>query len=298
MAIAPTTLSDAEAKRSAASVPTENRRHFEEHGWVLLPGVLDSDQVARYRTCIDGAAEGPYAAQRTKLVRCDNLIMKDPAFIEFIMIPEILQTYSDIAGCAAVLKNAWSMVNSPWPARHDPDAVEHFRTTPSEQGWHRGSQPKWSTYVDEDHPGLHHFPYLNFFTYLTDVGPGTGITPVMDGSHKVSGDYEVVQQRCNRLELTAAAGDVLVFTESLIHAGTTILNETTRYAMAYTFVPSFYANSQDLEVPPWFYDQIGNADLRGVLGAWRGIISPHRHGLMDPYVYDFTTRIAPGPAKD
>jgi len=297
MTTAPTTAAATEAARPVSAEPSDRRRHFEEHGWVLLPGVLDQTQVERYRDCIERAAEGPYAALRTKHVRCDHLILRDPAFIEFITIAEILQTYSDIAGCAAVLKNSWSLVNSPWPDRHDPEAVARFQARPSERGWHRGSQPKWATYADEDHPGMHHFPYLNFFAYLTDVGPGTGITPVMDGSHKVSGDYEAVRERCEPLELTASAGDVLVFTESLMHAGTTILTESTRHAMAYTFVPSFYANSQDREVPRWFYDQIGNEDLRGVLGEWRGISSPHGRGLMEPYVYDFTTRIDPGITK-
>jgi hypothetical protein len=285
---------------AATAVPplSDQRRHFEEHGWVLLRGVLERAQVERYKACIDRAAGGVYALTHGgESVRCDQLLLKDPAFVEFITIPRILQTYSDIAGCAAVLKNCWSFINSPWSRRHDPEAVAAHRSCVDQRGWHRGSEPKWSMYADERHPGMHHFPYLNFFTYLTDVAPSAGITPVMDGSHKVSGDYQAVSRRCAMLELTASAGDVLVFTESLMHAGAAIHNEITRYAMAYTFVPSFYSNGQDHEVPRWFYDTIGNDDLRGVLGAWRGVISPHRFGLMDPYAYDFATRIEPGKAK-
>jgi hypothetical protein len=296
MSTAPSTAT-LDPSASAETAPSEQRRHFEEHGWILLRGVLDQAQAERYRGCIDRASGSPYVAGGGSVVRCDHLITKDPAFIEFITIPRILQTYSDIAGCAAVLKNAWSMVTTPWDRRHDPEAVAAHRAAVADRGWHRGSEPKWAMYADEDHPGMHHFPYLNFFTYYTDVGPGTGITPVLDGSHKVSGDYHAVRKRCEPVELTARAGDVLVFSESLMHASAVILNEVTRYATAFTFVPSFYSNGQDHEVPSWFYDQIGNDDLRGVLGAWRGVISPQRFGLMKPYAYDFATRIEPGKAK-
>src|SRR4051794_34139914 len=89
--------------------PSDQRRHFDEHGWILLPGVLDRAQVERYRGCIDRAVAGPFASDcGGGKVRCDQLILKDSAFVDFITIPRILQTYSDIAGCAAVLKNAWS----------------------------------------------------------------------------------------------------------------------------------------------------------------------------------------------
>jgi hypothetical protein len=284
----------------STAVPTisAERRHFNEHGWILLRGVLDAAQVERYRRCIDRAGDGLYAVERGGgKLRCDQLILRDPAFVEYITTPGILQTYSDIAGCAAVLKNCWSYVNAPWPNRHDAQAVAKWRAAEAERGWHRGSEPKWAMYADERHPGMHHFPYLNFFTYLTDVGPDRGITPVLDGSHRVGGDYHAVRKRCEPIELTANAGDILVFSESLMHTGAVIMNEVTRYAMAYTFIPPFYSNDQDFEVPRWFYDTIANDDLRGVLGAWRGVISPHRFGLMEPYAYDFASRIEPGKAK-
>jgi hypothetical protein len=292
------TAAVAEPIAPVTPTPSEQRLHFEEHGWILLRGVLDRAQVERYRACMDRAAGGVYTVTHGgEHVRLDQLLLKDPAFVEFITIPRILQAYSDIAGCAAVLKNCWCFINSPWSRRHDAEAVAAYRASEEKRGWHRGSEPKWSMYADEHHPGMHHFPYLNFFTYLTDVGPEAGITPVMDGSHKVSGDYHAVRKKCRKVELTASAGDILLFTESLMHAGAIMMNESTRYAMAYTFVPSFYSNGQDHEVPSWFYDNIGNDDLRGVLGAWRGVISPHRFGLMDPYTYDFATKIEPGKAK-
>jgi hypothetical protein len=292
------TTATIERSPRAAPEPTAERRHFEAHGWILLRGVLDPSQVQGFRSAIDRACSGPYAVDSAPSKRlCYQLITKESAFVDFITIPRILQTYSDIGGCAAVLKNTFGLINSPWPGRHDPEAVARWRAAESERGWHRGSEPKWAMYADEDHPGMHHFPYLNFFTYLTDVGPERGSTPVLDGSHKVSGDYHAVRKRCDPVQLSASAGDVLVFTESLMHAGTVILNESTRYAMAYAFVPPFYSCAQDTEVPRWFYDQIGNDDLRGVLGAWRGVVSPHQFGLMRPYSYDFATRIEPGKAK-
>ena len=266
---------------------SEIRSHFEEHGWARLEGLLDSHQISAYKATLDRVSADLWSLTQNdgSTTRIDTLILRDPAFIEIIKIPRILETYNEIGGIAATLKNSWAFIRRPSEMRHQSDEVRKYREDMSyKKGWHRGSLPKWAKYDDGNNPGMHHFPYLNFFIYLTDVGPDDGGTFAMDGSHKVDGDYAEVSKSCQPIEATCNAGDAFLFTESLMHSAPHILTENTRYSMTYTFIPPFYSNLQHYEYPSWFYSNIQNDDLRGILGEWRGRLD---QPLRRPYTYNF-----------
>ena len=266
---------------------SEIRQHFEEHGWVRLEGVLDAKKINAYKSTLDRIASGIWSLTGNDVTttRIDTLILRDDSFIEFIKIPRILEAYTEIGGIAATLKNSWAFIKRPADFRHNAEEVQKYRQDMSyKKGWHRGSAPKWGMYEDECHPGMHHFPYLNFFVFLTDVGPGDGGTWAMDKSHKVHGDYAEVSKFCEPIEATCRAGDAFLFTESLMHSAPHILTENTRYSMTYTFIPPFYCNMRHYEVPEWFFQNIRNDDLRGVLGEWRGKLD---QCYREPYTYNF-----------
>ena len=89
-------------------------------------------------------------------------------------------------------------------------------------------------------PTLHNYRFLNNITYLSDVHPGDGGTAVLDGSHVCEGTYAQLRDHFPVVELTAPAGSVLHFTETLIHTGVPITGENTRYAMFLGFTPKWY----------------------------------------------------------
>ncbi len=267
---------------------SEMRQHFEEHGWVKLEGVLGQHEINAYKSKLDRIASGNYSVtdEGSTTDKLHTLILRDEIFIEFIKNPRILDAYTEIGGIAATLKNSFALIKRPAEFRRDAEEVKKYKEDMGHRkGWHRVvSDPKWAMYEDGDNPGMHHFPYLNFFTYLTDVGPGDGGTLAMDKSHKVRGDFAEVSKTCEAIEATCNAGDTFLFTESLMHSASHILSENTRYSLTYTFIPSFYCNKQENECPEWYYRFIRNDDLRGVLGEWRG--RPDQF-LNEPYTYNF-----------
>jgi hypothetical protein len=132
-------------------------------------------------------------------------------------------------------------------------------------GWHRELRPKWGTFPHDMDPRLINCSYLNNITYFTAVKPGDGGTAILDGSHKLEGDYQSLKERCPVLEVTAPAGSILIFTESLLHAGVPILSENVRYNMYYGFVPPWYRAAPGFEVPQMLVDALADAELREML---------------------------------
>lgn len=95
---------------------------------------------------------------------------------------------------------------------------------------------------------------------------------VLDGSHRMEGNYETVKEKCPIIELTASAGSILHFSETTLHAGVPILTEKIRYTMFYGFTPSWYTNWPGSEVPQSVLDSVKDDELREILGARFGYV--------------------------
>ena len=99
------------------------------------------------------------------------------------------------------------------------------------------------------------------------MGPGDGATAILDGSHRLEGDYASLQGRCPVAMPAAAEGSVLVFTESLIHAAVPILGERVRHAMFYGFEPSWWCCWPGTEVPRELAATIADDVIRDLVRA-------------------------------
>src|SRR5207302_4388049 len=112
--------------------------------------------------------------------------------------------------------------------RRDPNAdVEALRRRKSTPvGYHTRTRHGWGTYTERDR---FHCIFVKTLAYLTDVGPEDGGTAVIPGSHKMSWpQHEMIEAALSdeRLihQISAPAGSVLLFPESLIHSTTEILS--------------------------------------------------------------------------
>ena len=249
-------------------------KHFAERGWILLEGVLNREQVEAYKGKLDAARITYRPRQHTagppELTYVDRLVVIDPLFRDLLTLPAILEANKQLAGAALTLKTSWGMITKPHPDRHT--RAEEFLDPDRQGGWHRGMRPKWGTFPHDTDENLVNCPWLNNFTYLTDVSPGNGGTRVLEGSHRLDGDYESLKGRCPVYTATAPAGSVLLFTETLLHASVPIVSENTRYAMAYTLIPPWFSNFQGSDVPEVLWDAYEDEELRGMFGGWRGSI--------------------------
>jgi hypothetical protein len=105
------------------------------------------------------------------------------------------------------------------------------------------------------------------------VGPGDGATAVLDGSHKLDGNYASLKGRCELLLPSAPAGSIFLFTETLVHTPVPIVTERTRHAMFYSFGPPWLATwVPGQETPPQVVASVADENLRELLGP------PHYRG--------------------
>lgn len=240
--------------------------HFAEHGWVLEEDVLTVEQIEAYKQGLDEQSTLYKAKDEDTedITNITSMVNFDQLFRDWIMIPQVLEANRQLMGCEIKLECCHAMIKIPHPDRVK--KREEF-LDPMKHGWHRGIRPKWGTYAHDTDPDLINCTFLNNITYLTDVAPMDGGTMVLDGSHKHEGYYGKLIDQCNVVELTAKAGSILHFTESLIHAGVPILSENTRYTMFYGFTPSWYTPWPDSDVAPHVIEATKNEELRNILGG-------------------------------
>jgi len=244
--------------------------HFAEHGWVLEEAVLDAGQVEAYRTALERQATdlGPIVHRDTEeITNIDCMVNCDPIFRDWILLPQVLEANRQLMGAEIKYETCHAMIKRPHPERTG--RREKLRN-PDGMGWHRGLRPKWGTFSHDTDPELINCTFLNNITYLTDVAPGDGGTMVLAGSHRLEGTYETLKEKCPIAEMTAPAGSILHFTETLLHAGVPILTDNVRYTMFYGFTPNWYVNWPGSEVPEFVLRSVRNEELRGILGGNSG----------------------------
>ncbi|MFI5835816.1 phytanoyl-CoA dioxygenase family protein [Micromonospora sp. NPDC051300] len=116
---------------------------------------------------------------------------------------------------------------------------------------------------------------VNIIVALTDVGPGDGATMVVPGSHKanlphpLAGDYD----RGDRMDALPGAveihlerGDALLFTDSLMHGGSSRTNPGERRVLIYRYGPAWGGSRFG-----YVYDP-----------AWLATLSERRRRILEP----------------
>jgi ectoine hydroxylase-related dioxygenase (phytanoyl-CoA dioxygenase family) len=104
-------------------------------------------------------------------------------------------------------------------------------------------------------------------TYLTSVSAGNGSTAVLDGSHKLEGDYASLKDQCAVAHAEGPAGCVLFFSETLVHTAVPIVTEQTRYAMIFHFTTAWLADWPGFEAPRSFVAGLNDEKLRTLFAA-------------------------------
>ena len=217
----------------------EQLQHFADHGWVLEENVLGPKQIQDFKDGLDRLAQTRNSPKGNSedITNIANMVSHDPLFHKWIMIPQILEANRQLMGASIRYECCHAMIKKP----HSEKITRRDELrNPDKMGWHRGLRPKWGIHPDDTHPTLINSTFLNNITYLTDVSPGDGGTMVLDGSHRLEGEYADLKSQCPIKELTAPAGSVLHFTECLIHTGVPILSESIRYTMFFGFTPTWF----------------------------------------------------------
>jgi len=228
--------------------PEECRR------FIALADRMDADDTCAYKH--DGYPKTPAL---TVLSRC---AWYDPHLLETAMHRVLLPVIVEIVGGEVRLEEHQFLINYP-PAEDAPGRSVR------EEGWHRGTAPSFGSFEAGGH---YHCLFTKAFIYLTDNGPGEG-TWLVPGSHRLELPSQQVRGFLDETltaQVETKAGDVLILSETLIHAGPRLRpGAAARYSLVYGYAAPFMQTWQRYDPPADLLERVTPEQRRLLTGEAR-----------------------------
>ena len=226
---------------------TDERFLFDLQGFLILRGAIEPDLVAALERAVvaneaiehdESWAEGLSVVTRANLTKdrhvdhqvfLHGLPRLDPVFDRLIAHPGYLPYVQEFMN-QPQLVNMWSI--SKYPGR-------------GATGWHNGIPPADYSVRNQQIRS----PMVNVVTMLTPNHPGDGCFTVIPGSHKKNFELDLGRWRTagldtpGAIEVTGDPGDVMIFTEALVHAGAAKTSTRRRTTLQYNHLERSRAGS-------------------------------------------------------
>jgi len=224
-------------------VTAEDRFLFDLQGCQLLRNVLSGDECSEILAAVRRAEPPEYddaewmarattygKPMPTRLkdgnsVRMNGLFRFDPVFDRLIDHPKVLPRLNEFMGDPQII-NTWSISKE---KGHD-----------AGNGWHRGMAPTYYTFRN----GQVRTGMLNVVWFLTDNGAEDGCMTAVPGSHKNNidlpwNDYHGLKMP-GAVPVIGKAGDVFMFSESVLHTGLAKTTGGTRTNLYFNYLHRYY----------------------------------------------------------
>ena len=234
-------MTQAPTTDAPATVTRDERFLFDLQGFLVLRGVLSAEECDTYLQAVrrleqqdyedrflesvpEGMTGKPTKETFDHQVRLNGLPKLDPTFDALIDHPRIVPILREFMGEPALI-NTWSISKS---------------NGASAGGWHSGIRPTEYTYDN----GVIRTRMLNCVFFLTDNGPDDGCMAALPGSHKRNLDIPYQQFDARKVPgcaaVTGRAGDVLMFSEAVMHNGLPKTTDGVRTNLYYNYVHAHY----------------------------------------------------------
>ena len=212
----------------------EQRFLFDLNGFLIIRGALTPLEVEDYRAGVYDLArnrldnsqwtdDGQPAVQ----IRVPRPVDRDPRFLDLVDHPASLPVIETVIGEPGILID---------------NDVELTPPGNKPLEWHRGIGTH-GYHADEQ---AFHCLMVKCIWYLTDCGPGDGCTRIVPGSHKSAVSAPAWKEPDGppgAVDVAVSAGDLLVFSEACLHAGSANTGAKVRANMYFNYGPSW--------VSPW-----------------------------------------------
>jgi hypothetical protein len=244
------------------------RYFYDVNGYVLLEGIfspeecrhlidladrMDADDSCAYKH--DGYPKRPTL---TVLSRC---AWWHPELLATAMHPVFFPVIESVVGGEVRLEEHQYLINYP-----DPEGAQRLEVR--DEGWHRGTAPSFGSFEAGGH---YHCLFTKAFIYLTDNGPGQG-TWVVPGSHRMelpAAELREFMDDSLARQLQSRAGDVLILSETLIHAGPRLASGPPRYSLVYGYTAPFMQTWQRYDPPAELLTRVSPEERRLLAGEAR-----------------------------
>jgi len=192
---------------------------FDLNGYIMYRNVLSREQVDRMNGILD-----EHLTEESFNFRFLDL---DPVFMEVMALPRTLNVLRTMIG-------DWMRLDHAYGLQMDTLSEERGDTRPN---LHGGPL--------EDN-GEHHYQWFNGKMYngltvvmyaLKDVNPGDGGFICVPGSHKTNMDFKPAVDSHIVVNPAFKAGDMLIFTEALVHGTNTWTSSSNRRSLLYKYSP-------------------------------------------------------------
>jgi ectoine hydroxylase-related dioxygenase (phytanoyl-CoA dioxygenase family) len=203
------------------------RAQFERDGYLMVRGALDDQSLAALR----GAAAAHDAAFRREpgvtgyhVLNLHDLIGREPVFLELVDRPEVFPKVFGVLGWNIQCFHTQLVVTPP----SHPDAP------PGGYAWHQDNN---RMNLDFETPPPHPRVSLKVGYFVTDVSrEHMANLCVVPGSHRRGRPgLDLFEPPEGARQVTAAAGDAIVFDRRLWHAASTNRSDSTRVFVTYGY---------------------------------------------------------------
>lgn len=219
---------------------------FDLNGYIVYRNLIPPEDVARMNRIIDADQEGKDTANGFHF----SFMHLDPCFLDLMAHPRTLQIIRVMVGDWLRLDHAYGL--------------QLRRTTEVRENLHGGPR------ADQ---GEHQYQWLDGKMYnglivvmyaLADVNPGNGGFICVPGSHKANLVHRPPVTSHLVVNPNLKAGDMLIFTEALVHGTRRWEGDHRRRSLLYKYSPG-YSTWADYEGMRKFHDMAQNDLQRDLL---------------------------------
>ncbi|HAG84813.1 MAG TPA: hypothetical protein DCL61_27610 [Cyanobacteria bacterium UBA12227] len=207
----------------------EEMYEFDLNGYIVYPNILAQEEVEKINTIIDNAGVGAK--------RKFSFFHIDPYFMELMAHPRIL-------GVLKVMLGDWLRFDHAF-------GMEMGKTSPIPEDLHAGPLKEQRAFFYQWSNGHMRNGLIKVIYALNDVNPGDGGFICVPGSHKGNVNYMPRPDYHLVVNPTLKAGDVLIFTEALVHGSRPWKAEQRRRVLIYSYAPGCLAWMDDEWCEPY-----------------------------------------------
>ena len=210
---------------------------FDLNGIIIYKDLISKDDIQKMNELIDADQKKNDGADKHSF----SFMEIDSIFLELMAYPRTLSIIRHMIG-------DWLRLDHSYGLQMDKHSVEEGKTRPNLHGGPRADngEHEYQWLDGKMHNGLIVVMYA-----LEDVNPGDGGFIAVPGSHKANMGISYKPAVDSHLVINPSlrAGDMLIFTEALVHGTTTWTSDNRRRSLLYKYSPghSTWSEASNLE---------------------------------------------------